>query len=249
MNQENNYHISFFKPTNEHAKANRNMVIWLVVIWAVAIFGFQVLLRIIEKPTPEVAYTEFEQVWESVENESANKAELQTYAKSTLSVLGKIFLTSDERADLNMALSWTVFQIADSAQKIELEENLLKLQEASVKAELVTDEDYVAQKNEVIAKIRPIVGFDDTDVRAKLAPLEIKLENMDVFADTAKAEIPVIMEKYLIHNQSVLTDTKFLGFPFHYFYTAVFLLILFVGLCVIYCKQTEKINVKFNIED
>ena len=46
------YHISFFKPTTERARANRNMVLWLVTVWFVAIFGFQILLKILEKPVP-----------------------------------------------------------------------------------------------------------------------------------------------------------------------------------------------------
>ena len=57
------------------------------------------------------------------------------------------------------------------------------------------------------------------------------------------------MGLYLIHNRSVLTDTKFLGFPFHYFYTAVFLLILFVGLCWLYCIRTDMFHKKYGIED
>ena len=51
-----NYHISFFKPTTPQAIANRNMVIWLVLIWFIAIFGFQILLRVLERPTPEPSY-------------------------------------------------------------------------------------------------------------------------------------------------------------------------------------------------
>ena len=64
-----------------------------------------------------------------------------------------------------------------------------------------------------------------------------------------KEKLPQIMNKYLIHNRSVLTDTTFIGFPFHYFYTAVFLLILFVGLCYIYAKKVESLNLQFGIED
>ncbi len=70
MDEKNNsYHISFFKPTTEQAKANRNMVVWLICVWAVAIFGFQILLRIIEKPTPEAAFITFAEVWENVKSE------------------------------------------------------------------------------------------------------------------------------------------------------------------------------------
>ncbi len=43
--QQNQYHFSFFKPTTESARHNRNMILQLVLIWTVAIFGFQVLLH------------------------------------------------------------------------------------------------------------------------------------------------------------------------------------------------------------
>jgi putative solute:sodium symporter small subunit len=57
------------------------------------------------------------------------------------------------------------------------------------------------------------------------------------------------MEKHLTHNRSVLTDTKFLGFPFHYFYTAVFLLVLFVGLCLVYCRLMDDLSAKYGMEE
>ena len=59
----NEYHISFFKPTTPQAKANRNLTLLLVLIWAVAVFGFHIVLRLIEKPVPEPILAEFEQVW------------------------------------------------------------------------------------------------------------------------------------------------------------------------------------------
>lgn len=57
------------------------------------------------------------------------------------------------------------------------------------------------------------------------------------------------MKLYMTHNQSVLTNAKFLGFPFHYFYTAVFLLILFVFLCWLYCVITDRVNIKLGLEE
>ena len=57
--QKNDYHISFFKPTTDIARLNRNIVVFLVCIWTVAIFGFQIALKVFEKPTPEPAYLAF----------------------------------------------------------------------------------------------------------------------------------------------------------------------------------------------
>ncbi|MFC1670672.1 DUF4212 domain-containing protein, partial [Spirochaetota bacterium] len=50
---------------------------------------------------------------------------------------------------------------------------------------------------------------------------------------------------YLIHNRNVLTDIKFLGFPFHYFYTSQLLLIMFVLICLVYCIATDRIHRKY----
>jgi putative solute:sodium symporter small subunit len=74
----------------------------------------------------------------------------------------------------------------------------------------------------------------------------VKVENPSLSAESIKA-LPEIMKLYLIHNQSFLTDFKFLGFPFHYWYTAQFLLILFVVLCLIYAVTIDKINKEYNV--
>ena len=111
---QNDYHISFFKPTTPQATANRNLVIWLVLIWFVAIFGFHILLRIVEEPTPEPAYLTFQNAWETMENGSPGANELQQFGQVTLSVLGKS-LAQNERDILNNALSSSLYQLtADS---------------------------------------------------------------------------------------------------------------------------------------
>lgn len=53
-----------------------------------------------------------------------------------------------------------------------------------------------------------------------------------------------VMEKFGTHPRGPLTDFTFLGFPFHYWYTAQFLLILFVLLCLLYAVKIEKIYKK-----
>jgi putative solute:sodium symporter small subunit len=79
--------------------------------------------------------------------------------------------------------------------------------------------------------------------------LELSAENTGKLTSETINSLPGIMKKYLIHNQSFLTDFKFLGFPFHYFYTAIFLLILFVGLCWLYCVKADSLNAKLGIVD
>ena len=63
MESSDNYNFSLFKPRNLHGKKNRNVILTMLLIWAVAVFGFQFLLRGIEKPTPEKTLTVFESIW------------------------------------------------------------------------------------------------------------------------------------------------------------------------------------------
>jgi len=65
------------------------MIIWLVLLWAVLIFGFQIALRLLEKPVPEQASVEFNTVWPSITDGSATQEEYIVFAGSVLQVLGK----------------------------------------------------------------------------------------------------------------------------------------------------------------
>jgi len=245
----NGYHISFFKPTTPQALANRNMVLWLISVWFIAIFGFQFLLWVIEKPTPQPAYLTFQNVWENVEKDSPTSKELQEFGQSTLSVLGKIAIAEDEKMALDNAFSWSVYQLTTDSLRADF---LLKVQEfEKLKADIesISDPGYIAEKQVLITEMASILGLSVMDVRAKIAPLELSSKAMKSMTGDTKIALPGIMEKYLVHNQSFLTDWKFLGFPFHYFYTAVFLLILFIGLCLLYCVKTDLLNAKLNIVD
>ena len=243
------YHISFFKPTTPQAKANRNMVVWLVSIWFFAIFGFHILLRIIEKPTPEPSYLAFQNVWENVENGSAGVDELQGFGQATLSVLGKVALAPGDRLALDNALSWALYQLKEESTRADFVTNVQGFEKIKANIKDISDPDYIKAKVAMSAELSPLLKLSTLDVRSKILPLELTSENMGNITDDTKKNLPGIMEKYLVHNQSFLTDTKFLGFPFHYFYTAVFLLILFVGICWLYCVRIDNLNAKLNIVD
>jgi putative solute:sodium symporter small subunit len=89
-------------------------------------------------------------------------------------------------------------------------------------------------------------GFDK--IMTDLLPLA--LAPGSVFSQADAAKLPEIMALYLTHNESFLTRARFMGFPFHYWYTAQFLLILFVVLCIIYAVSLDRLNAKFGlIED
>ncbi|MGC9344709.1 MAG: hypothetical protein ACP5E3_18525 [Bacteroidales bacterium] len=102
------YNISFFKPTTPRARHNRNMVIWLVSIWFIAIFGFQILLKVLEKPVPQPAYLSFQQSWNTILTGESTDQDFRDFAKSCLSVLGKIDIAPEAKASLDDALSWAV---------------------------------------------------------------------------------------------------------------------------------------------
>lgn len=249
MNEKNNYHISFFRPTTQRAKTNRNTVLWLVGIWAIGIFGFQFFLRAIEKPTPEPELLAFNEVWASVKNNSATDAELRTFSKSVLHVAGKVFINSKDRLAINNGLSWALNELADSAQQSSLEQALIEFETKADQNLAVSDQDYVRAKQKLGALASSIIGLPANSVLASILPLELKSDASSEFTMENKVIIENCMPKYLIHNRSVLTDTRFLGFPFHYFYTAVFLLILFIGLCYAYCVRVDSYNNKMDIAE
>lgn len=245
----NGYHISFFKPTTPHATANRNMVLWLVIVWFVAIFGFHFLLRIIEKPTPENTYISFQEIWGNIENGTASMEQYQEFGKVNLSVLGKIAIDPIDKVALNNALSWTVYQLTADSLKSILVDKIGTFETMKAEITSISDENYIDAKRSLSTKLSPLLDLSEMDIRSKLLSLELTTENIEVLTEETRTNLPAVMGKYLIHNQSFLTDFKFLGFPFHYFYSAVFLLILFVGLCLIYCIKSDNLNAKLNIID
>lgn len=248
-NKTNDYHISFFKPTTPQALYNRNMVVWLVLIWVIAIFGFHILLRIIEKPTPEADYITFQNVWPQVEKGDASEKELIQFGQSTLSVLGKFMLSNEDKPVLNDGLSYSVYQLLPDSRKEEVTAMIRGFEEIKKGIDNISNPEYVDAKKNVSNELSPVLNLSSTDIRSKILPLEVKSEGIAELTEESRAKLPVVMEKYMVHNQSVLTDFKFLGFPFHYFYTAVFLLILFVGLCWLYCVLTDRVNAKLDIAD
>lgn len=245
----NGYHISFFKPTTPQALANRNMVLWLISIWVIAIFGFQILLRILEKPTPEPAFVSFQKVWANVENGSFTQDEVSQFGQASLSVLSKISILPDDAGALENALSWSLYQLSDVSLRADFVSEVKDFEKIKSRIDNISDPAYLEKKIALSNKLGPMLKLSPLDVRSKILPLELSSGQMDKLSDATIKSLPGIMEKYLVHNQSVLTDTKFLGFPFHYFYTAVFLLILFVGLCWLYCVRTDNMNGKMNIAD
>jgi len=249
MHQESDYHISFFKPTTDRALKNRNLVIWLVSIWGVAIFGFHIVLRVIEKPTPEPELISFNEVWPAVKSGSSNSAQLREFALSALHVTGKVFITPEHRLALDNGISWALMQLADDANKKSLLSAIQQFNDVSESQVSLMNVAYIEAKRNLTDQATDILNLEKTHVLANILPFELHAAMAGAFTTENMETTESAMPLYLTHNRSVLTDTTFLGFPFHYFYTAVFLLILFIGLCYAYCVQIDKNNKKLQISE
>ena len=243
--EKNDYRISFFKPTTQQARKNRNLIIKLFVIWAVAIFGFQILLRIVEKPVPEEALITFSPAWENIEMGNASHSDYQAIAQSMIQVMGKITIKPDDYAALKDGTGWALSKVYPEDELPDLEQVVRHLHELRGQIASLRDDEYLETKELIISKAAPALGIGEGTLLAQLLAIGLD-ENLQLLAEENKEKIPGIMSLYLTHNRSFLTDTVFLGFPFHYFYSAVFLLVFFVGLCWIYCYRTDKLHARLN---
>jgi putative solute:sodium symporter small subunit len=243
--EKEEYRTSFFSPTTHQARMNRNLIVQLFIIWAVAIFGFQILLKILSKPVPEEALVTFIPAWERIEAGNAMINDYQVAGRSMVQVTGKLTLKPHDYDALKDAISWTLSNLLDDNELVSLQKEIQLLNRIKDEMTSFRDERYQEVKGSVISKAAPALGIDEGILLAQLLPLALD-DDMENMADENRLEIPGIMSLYLTHNRSVLTDTIFLGFPFHYFYTAVLLLIFFVGLCWLYCYRTDKLHARLN---
>jgi len=210
--------VNFFKPRSKAAKANTRLISILVVIWAVAVFGFQFLLIGLGKPVEEKTLTDFRVLWPKVQASPA-ESELQSFAKVLLYTLGKnTTVKEDDRDLMREALAVTINLLNPEAQTADAAADKIGLGNA---------------------------GFDPL-LKDQLL---FHFTNSSMNNYTGLTALPEAMEKYLIHNRSFLTDTTLFGFPLHYFYTAWFLLVLFIVLCLIYARAVDKMNARLGIEE
>jgi putative solute:sodium symporter small subunit len=251
----NDYNFSIFKPASSYGRKNRNLIITLLVIWFVAVFGFQILLLCFEKPTPEKTLITFESVWEKVKTGEANDQEKKDFINSLVAVAGKSSVKPADKIVLDNALTWSVFEMISDPEKVILSGQVKALADTRKKLSVAIDEEYAVLKSE-LARIKTAInsianeksGIDPSNNKAAILPYALNAENRKLSPEEVEA-LPKIMKLYLTHNQSFLTDTKILGFPFHYFYTAEFLLILFVGMCLFYSIRITQLQKRFSIKE
>ena len=244
MESSDQYNFSIFSPRNLHGRKNRNVILTMLVIWAVAVFGFQFLLRALEKPTPEKTLTVFEAEWSAVA--AGNDVDYSAVLNSLLMVKGKNTVSVADRQVLSDAISCVTLGMAPDTVVQAVAMALEELEQKHAEITTLKDQQYLEMKgiirdlsSKLIMILEPYTGFGPTSLEGPILIASLKKDFPSSLTDPSLARLPEVMKLYLTHNQSVLTDAKFLGFPFHYFYTAVFLLVLFVILCIVYNRLIE----------
>ncbi len=241
MESTDQYNFSIFKPRHLHGRKNRNVILTMLLIWSMTVFGFQVLLRVIEKPTPEKTLEMFESTWPMVSKNDLSSVDYKTFLTSLILVKGKNLVKPEDQKVLSDAISSLTFMVVpDSIRNIILAD-ISDLKELKLQLVRTKDQEYLNIKTMIGEKYKTLIdiltpysGYNYGSIEAPIFIGSLEEKYPESLQDASLARIPEIMKFYLTHNQSVLTDTKFLGFPFHYFYTAVFLLILFIALCIAY---------------
>jgi hypothetical protein len=246
MESPDQFNFSLFTPRNLHGKKNRNVILSMLAIWAVAVFGFQFLLRIVEKPKPEKALEMFESTWSVVSSTDIKTVDYKTFLHSLVLVRGKNIVKAEDQLVITAAISYVMFNVVPDSIRSVMINAISEIRDLKGQLSVAKDQKYldlkllIAEKNKVISSLGELYsGFKEGSLELSLLTGSLQEKFPSSLNDASFANLPAIMKLYLTHNQSFLTDSKFLGFPFHYFYTAVFLLILFVGLCIIYNIMIE----------
>ncbi|MCK5384940.1 MAG: DUF4212 domain-containing protein [Alphaproteobacteria bacterium] len=230
---ENQYDFNFFKPSSAYARSNTLLISSIIIIWALAVFGFHFLLKAVETPVPEKQLATFEQVWPSVIDKTATPQQLQGLAGVYLNLIGRhISLRGDE--NFKLCFTSTVYDL---------------LPENERPAFLALTQKELSELKSMTSGVAANIGLEKDGILTQVLPYALVPYDGKPVDSKVLETVPGTMQKYLVHYRSVLTDTKVLGFPFHYFYTAVFLLVLFVSLCLVYCKIFDRIVEKYEMED
>jgi uncharacterized membrane protein len=241
MESSDQYNFSIFKPRNLHGRKNRNVILTMLLIWATTVFGFQILLKVIEKPVPEKTLVTFESIWPSVLSGNIRSDDITQLLQSFLLVKGKNTVSAEDQNVLTGAVNTLFYKVVPDTLEAAITGQVSKLKEMKEKLAVAKGQEYL-EISSGIAGIRKLLGgltAEYTGYNEGSLETSILVGSLsDIYSESFSAEgterLPEIMKLYLTHYQSVLTDTRFLGFPFHYFYTAIFLLIMFVVLCIVY---------------
>ena len=231
MEESKSYNVNFFKPSTPFLKENIRAIVIGLVIWGVVTYGFQILLKIMETPTPEASYVEFQQIAPKLADGSASAEEMVTGANFYLAMLGKsAALLKNEQ--LKTAFTSTAYNVLAGADQ-----------------QMLMDTAAKAGSGEAmdVGFINSALGITDNKAMMAVVPFALTAVTPDKMVMFDPATKP-LMDKFFIHNQSVLTDTIVFGFPFHYFFTALVTLVTFVLICLVYCQVIDKLMKKHGME-
>ena len=189
MDDSQSYNVNFFKPSTPFLRENIRAIVIGLVVWGCATYGFQILLKIMETPTPEATYVSFQEVAPKLADGSASAEEKVSAANFYLHMLGKSAgLLKNE--DLKSVFTATLYSVLSDAEKKTL---------VSVAEKAVTD------KTVDVAFINTALGI--TDNKAMMAVVPYGLTAVTPDAAMTNDALKPLMDKFFIHNQSVLTDT------------------------------------------
>lgn len=235
------YNFSIFRPRNLHGRKNRNVILSMLLIWAAAVFGFQFLLRAVEKPTQEKALVTFIELWPSVRSGTITPENHNAFLTSLVMARGKNTLKPDEQKVISDAITCFTYGILPDSAENALRGSVTKVSDLRNSLASQKGEQYLEVKKKISDHYSAIndatseyTGFKGGSLESSIFVFSLQTSFSSSMADASFDGLEDIMKLYMTHNQSFLTDSVILGFPFHYFYTAVFLLILFVTLCILY---------------
>ncbi len=241
MEPNDQYNFSIFRPRNLHGRKNRNVILSMLAIWAIAVFGFQFRLRAIEKPVPEESLITFEAAWPKAVSGDLAGGEFTGLLRALVLTRGKNTVTVPDQTVLNNAISSLFFGAAPDSIKTMLAGRISEMKILKAQLSGAKDAEYLGLKSsisdrtaEITGLAGPVSGFVPGSLEMTILVSSLEVKYPPLLSDNSFTTLPAIMKLYLTHNRSKLTDATFLGFPFHYFYTAVFLLILFISLCIVY---------------
>jgi putative solute:sodium symporter small subunit len=219
----------------------------MVIVWAIAVFGFQIAMMLLNERVPETTLAQFNNAWPAVAQNAeggADPADARQLARSVLMVLGKNIAVKDaDKAVLGETLSRVVHGLLSVEQREALRGHVEGL---VVPKGATPDTVAIAARQAQIRELAAgVIGLENTGfdkLMADLLPSYLVVVDSDRLSVATRQTLPTIMDNYLIHNQNVFTEMRMLGFPFHYWYSAQFLLIMFVVLCWVYAKMTDRMH-------
>ena len=247
MQAKSDYHFNLFQPYTEHGRKIRNLILTMLAIWAVCVFGFQILLKVVEKPTAEVTLNRFEAAYVSLEQGGSDPAVVREFLHSQILTAGKNVVKPADREVLRSGINLAFRMLIPDSVREPMLEKLPQIVDMKEKLAKAKDQEYLDLKTgisriqtDLMTMTAPFTGFTPGGLESVILVSSLKAGAPASLSSAELKSLPAVMKLYLTHNQSFLTDFKFLGFPFHYFYTAVFLLILFVSMCLLYNLRLDR---------